>query len=113
MAKNKSHENEKLVAGLSYIIIGIIWYFVYEDMKKNEFAKFHVKQAINLLLISLVMKAAIGILTFITFNVFKLISWIFGVIFLILWIVGIINVINGEKKVVPTIGQFAENYLKF
>ena len=48
----KKNDNSKLVAVLSYLLIGIIWYFVDDKVKKNAFAKFHVKQALNLFIIS-------------------------------------------------------------
>lgn len=106
-------KNEKLVAGLSYILIGIIWYFIDDKIKKSDFAKFHVKQGLNLIIISILINACIKILSFITFNVFNMVSWAFGVVFLILWLVAIINVINHEKKEVLIIGKLAERYLKF
>ena len=33
--------NNKLCAALSYLLIGIIWYFADEKMKSSSFAKFH------------------------------------------------------------------------
>lgn len=105
--------NEKLIAGLSYIIVGLIWYLLDETYKKNEFVKFHVKQGLNLLIIAIILNSIIGLLTFITFGLFGIIGWVFEIILLIIWILAIVNVINGEKKEVLIIGQFAEQYLKF
>ncbi len=110
---NKKQENEKIIAGLSYVIIGLIWYLMDENYKKNEFVKFHVKQGLNLILIGIILNASVEILSYISFGIFRIISWAFGFIFLVLWIIGIINVINNETKEVPIIGQFAKNYLKF
>lgn len=112
MAKTEE-KNEKLVAGLSYILIGIIWYFIDDKIKKSDFAKFHVKQAMNLILIGIIINASVEIISFITFKVFEIVSWIIGLILVILWIIGVINVINHEKKIVPVVGVFAEKYLKF
>lgn len=112
MAKTEE-KNEKLVAGLSYILIGIIWYFIDDKIKKSEFAKFHVKQAMNFILIGFLVSAAINVVSQILFDIFDIIEQIVGLIFLILWIIAIINVINHESKRIPLIGVFAEKYLKF
>ena len=52
MAKD---DNSKLVAILSYFLVGVIWYLVDEKVKKSPLAKFHVKQALNLMIISIVL----------------------------------------------------------
>jgi hypothetical protein len=44
--KPKEFENKLAVSILAYLLIGIIWYFVDEDAKKDEFVKFHVQQGI-------------------------------------------------------------------
>jgi len=112
MSKNKL-ENEKLIAGLAYILVGIIWYFIDDKIKQSDFTKFHVKQALNLIIFSILINTSIQILNFITFKIFTIIEWIIEIIFLILFIVAIVNVINYEKKPVLIIGEIANNYLKF
>ena len=42
--------NEKLCAILSYLLIGIVWYFADDKLRKSEFAKYHVKQGLFLFL---------------------------------------------------------------
>jgi len=44
----KDVEQGKACAILAYFFVGIIWFFVDEKLKKNEFAKFHAKQAMIL-----------------------------------------------------------------
>ncbi len=78
------------------------------DAKDDPFVKFHIKQAI-ILIICLVISSVITSIPFI--------GWIFGSIMtiglLILWIMGLISAINKEKKELPIIGKYAEQLLKF
>ena len=51
----KEIDDGKLCAVLSYFVIGIIWFLVDEKMKKNSYVSFHVKQAIVLLIFSILI----------------------------------------------------------
>ena len=97
----------KVCAMLSYLLIGIIWYFADEKMKKNNFIKFHVKQAITLLIVSFAGSIALGM----TFILAWLIPFLQIAVF-VLMIIGIMNANNEEKKELPIIGKFG-NKLKF
>ena len=104
-------EKGKICAALSYILIGIIWYFVDEKMKKDKFAKFHAKQGIVLLVASI----AWAILLNIIFGTLALGGlWIFWQLWsllsyvpLVFVIIGIINAVNNKQKELPIIGKFA------
>ena len=122
----KNIENEKLVSILSYIIVGMIWYAVDENIRKSKLATFHVKQALNLLIIALVLSVVTSIIWVIIFILAFIpgIGWILGGIFgvlafivniavLVFWIFGLVYSINGVQKEIPIIGRFAEKYLKF
>lgn len=104
----KKKDNEALISVLAYFLVGIIWYLA-DDKAKNDVTKHHVKQALNLFILSFALNA---ILTMIIFIGWLLIP-IFNVAFLILWIIGLINAINGNKKNIPLIGKFAKKYLTF
>lgn len=105
----KTTNDGKTCAILSYLIVGIIWYFADDKMRNNEFAKFHAKQGLNLLIISFAGNLILGIIPIIGWMLLP----IFGIAIFILWIMGLISSINGEKKMVPIIGQYADKYLKF
>lgn len=113
-------ENDKLIIILSYFLIGIIWYFV-DDKQQNKNTKFHVKQALNLFIlsfgVSILFAILTGVLSLITLGIFSIIAGpintILQLIFLILWILGIINAVNGKNKEIPVIGPFAKKYLTF
>lgn len=111
MAKKQKHSsssdagNEKACAILSYILIGIIWYFVDEKMKKNEFVKYHVKQGLVLLIVAIIF-SAIASIPFIGFAI----GWILWLIEVVLMIIGMINAANNQEKELPVIGKFAEKF---
>lgn len=95
----------KVCAMLSYLLIGIIWYFSDEKMKKNNFAKYHVKQALILLIVSFIGSIALGM----TLILAWLIPFLQIAVF-ILMIIGIMNANNGEKKELPIIGKFGNKF---
>jgi uncharacterized membrane protein len=105
----KKQDNSKLVAILSYILIGIIWYFADETIKKNKFTKFHVKQALVLLIISLIIGVVGSIIPLIGWMIILPIGQLF---ILILLIIGLINSINGKEKELPIIGGLADQWFK-
>ncbi len=93
--------------------MAVIAYFIFfvpllTDAKDDPFVKFHIKQAI-ILIIGVVISSVISSV--------PLIGWLFGSILtigiLILWIMGLISAINKEKKELPIIGKYAEQLLKF
>jgi uncharacterized membrane protein len=123
MAKKKAGGNEveegKVCAILLYLvwIVGIIWYFADDKMRKNKFANYHAKQSIVLVITAVALSIGLSILAailiWIPFIGWALISllWIaFWIIMLIFVILGIINSVNGAQKPLPIIGQFAKNF---
>ncbi|MFW6025048.1 MAG: DUF4870 domain-containing protein [Candidatus Woesearchaeota archaeon] len=102
-------DKTKVVSILSYIFfIGIIWYFVDKKVQNSD-TNFHVKQALNLSIISLIGNAILGVI--------PIIGWVlipvFGLVMTILWIIGIVRAINNNKKELPIIGKYAGKYLNF
>jgi uncharacterized membrane protein len=106
MAKSDVEEG-KACAALSYILIGIIWYLVDEKMKKNEFAKFHVKQGLVLLITSIIINVVGSIVPILGWFIILPLG---SLLVLVLWILGIINSLSGNMKELPLIGQFAKKF---
>jgi len=113
--------NEKLCAILSYLLIGVIWYFADDKMKQSSFAKFHAKQGIVLIIAEVLYSIVLSIIFSILFVPFLLSGLFFGVIAiyrilqiipLIFLIIGIVNAANDKEKELPIIGKFA-NKLTF
>jgi uncharacterized membrane protein len=95
-----SGDEGKTIAIVSYITwIGWVIALIMNMDKKNEFAKFHLRQTLLIWLGAL--------LTWIPF-----IGWIWGVFLFILWIIGLIGAVNGEKKEVPLLGPLAQDWFK-
>ena len=95
----------KNIAMISYItIIGLIIAFVMNNDKKNEFALFHIKQSIGLVLIGL----ALGIIGLIP--ILGWIIYILGIfVLLYMWVIGLMNAINNKSNFVPFLGtKYAE-----
>ena len=121
----KSVEEGKACAVLSYILVGIIWFFVDEKMRKNAYAKFHVKQALVLLGLSIAVNIVMFILGIFA-TIFAFIPgvgliiggiiWLLVVILwlgvLVLWIIGVLNSLNGKEKELPVVGKYSK-YLTF
>jgi uncharacterized membrane protein len=109
--KNDS-DNSKTCAWLAYLLIGIIWYYADENMRKDNYVKFHVKQALVLLIFSIAWSILLGILgsiLFIGFIGLWPIFMILSYVPLVFCILGIINAVNTKEKSLPVIGGFAKN----
>jgi len=109
VSKSKGIENEHFAAILCYVLVGIIWYFADEKMKKSSLVNFHSKQAINLWIFS----AAIGIVAHFMLFMGVFVSFVGGIVIFVLWVLGIINALNAKQKEIPIIGQFAKKYLTY
>ena len=115
MARKNKCDDVLLVSILSYLIIGIIWYFL-DDDAKTSLTKFHVKQALNILLISIILNILFDILNGVTFGfliILEPIYLVIQVILFVLWVIGIIYAAQTLEKEIPIIGKFAKKYLKF
>lgn len=92
-------------------IVAYILFFVplLTEAKDSPFVKFHVKQAIVLIISSIVV-SILG-------TIIPIIGWILApiisLVLFVFWIMGIMNAVNGEAKQVPVVGKYADQYLKF
>ncbi|RLC36174.1 hypothetical protein DRH27_05625 [Candidatus Falkowbacteria bacterium] len=105
LKKSNTVEEGKVCAILAYLLIGIIWYFADDKMRKNDFAGFHVKQALILIIISFAGSIALSM----TFVLVWLIP-LYQLVVFVFVVMGIINAYNGQKKELPIIGQFGKKF---
>lgn len=86
---------------ISYItIFGTIIAYFLNNSKKNEFANFHIRQALGLWLLFF----ALGYIVSIFDNWF--LTFAFWIFFGILFIYGFINAVAGNPQTVPILGNF-------
>lgn len=107
MVKNS---DAKLCAILSYFLAGIVWYYVDNKMQKNKFAEFHAKQALVLLLVSIVWSVVSGVLTMLTLGLFFPLALLGNLFLFVLWIIGIVYAATDKKTELFMIGQFAKKF---
>ena len=101
----QGHQQGKICAILSYLLVGIVWFFADESMRKDEFVKYHVKQALGLIILSFVGSALL--------MVSMVLVWLmplFQLVVFVLAIIGIINAAQGRQKPLPIIGSFSAKF---
>ncbi len=95
-----NEKNDNLWGVVAYLsLLGIL--LVYFMKKENAFAKYHMKQSIVLLVVSIV-NMVIGMIPII-----GLISMLGSLAVLALWLLGMWNAFQGKKTPLPFVGQFA------
>ena len=92
-------ESGKLLSVLAYLGI-LILIPLFFNRSGNKFVKFHTSQAFTLALVELVC-GAMERAHFLSF-----IAWIVSILCFILAVIGILNVIKGEAKELPVIGDY-------
>ena len=101
---NQTVQEGKTMAIISYItVIGTLIAFIMNQNKHNYFASFHIRQAIGVFLVGLIV-------SFIQrYTHFGWVDTLLGIGVFILWVIGLIGAIQGEEKPVPLLGeQFQE-----
>ncbi|MBC8757429.1 hypothetical protein H2O64_22355 [Kordia sp. YSTF-M3] len=97
----------KQTAIISYItIIGFVIAISMNADKKNEFARFHIRQALGLGILFFMISLFIGY-----FDSW-MISGSFYVFFIVLWVFGLTNAIQGEHKPIPLLGDYFQDWFK-
>jgi len=90
--------------GKTYAILAHIWWIgwivaLILDKNKDPLARYYLRQTLLLFLVSFL-------------SVIPLVGWVISVLVFVLWIISLIGAINGEKKEVPVIGKFAQDWFK-
>tara|TARA_R110002072_G_scaffold199405_6_gene357069 strand:- start:9643 stop:9981 length:339 start_codon:yes stop_codon:yes gene_type:complete len=106
--ENTVENDGKTIGIIAYItLIGWVVAFIMNSSKKNEYANFHLRQMFGLVLLSI----AISVLTM-AVNL-GLFGTILSVLLLVLWVVGFVGAIQGEKKLIPIIGENFQEWFQF
>ncbi len=94
-------QDGKNIAIISYLtIFGTIIALFMNNVKKNSFASFHIRQAFGLWLTFFILGYVIS-----SFDSW-LITFCFWMFFGVLFIYGFINAIGGKEQEVPLVGSF-------
>ncbi len=102
--KSNKIEEGRACAALSYIIVGIIWFFVDEELRKNEFVKFHVKNALVFFILAIIIDVVVALLWFLR----PVLGIVVNAFLLIIWIVAIVMAASGKEKELLVFGRFAK-----
>lgn len=81
-------------------LIGWIVALVVNMNDKDEFASYYIRQNLGLNLLGI-------ILTFI-----PVVGWILSIVVFVFWIMSLIGAIQGEKKEVPVVGNYFQEWFK-
>jgi len=104
---NNTIEAGKTAAITSYILgIGVFIAMSMNSEDKNEFASFHIRQALGINLTYFALGYFIGY-----FDSWMISSAYWTFIF-ILWIFGFIGAVQGEQKLVPLVGEWYQKIFK-
>ncbi len=98
----------KTAAIVAYItIIGTIIAFFMNNDTKNQFASFHIRQALGINISFYVIGALV------TFFDSWPISSGFSIFIFVLWIFGLITALREEQKTVPLVGPYFQEWFNF
>lgn len=102
--KTSKSDKGKTPAILSYLTwIGWVVALILNQDKKDEFAKFHLRQSLLIYLAAIVGSFVFWI---------PLIGWLLALSLFVLWVMGLVSAVNGEKKEVPVLGDKAQEWFK-
>ena len=115
-----SSKVDKTVGVIAYLTligfgIGIILN-INKTGQEKKFGAFHLRQSLGIILgtfaVSIAIQIVDGILGFIGLALSGVLNPIMYLATLVLIIIGVVNAGNGEKKLLPYIGEYAEKFFK-
>ncbi|MEZ4779457.1 MAG: hypothetical protein R2786_08780 [Flavobacteriaceae bacterium] len=103
-------DNGKTVGIVAYLwLIGWVIALVMHNGNKTEHGAFHVRQALGLMILWLIVWV---INMALAFSGVPYVGWIFSLGLFVLWILAFIGAIQGEKKPIPVLGEQFQNWFK-
>lgn len=105
MENTDKSKNTAIVAYLT-LIGAVVAIFMNQDENKSEFSSFHIRQALGLFLSFFLLGYFVGYAN----------SWTatsaFYLFYFILWIYGFTGALQGQKRVLPLVGNFFQSTFK-
>jgi len=107
-AKSKKATKEDIEKNKAMAIVAWFVFFVplLTDSKDSPFVKFHVNQALNLIIAAFGLYVIAMILTVISFGILFFSYFFVWLAVIAFWIIGLIGAANGDMKPLPIIGKF-------
>lgn len=106
VAKNDV-EKGQACAALSYLFpVGLIWYLIDEEQKKNKFVQFHVRQ--SLVAAIFIVAGYIAASIFNIINVGYVISMVVSIAMLVWFIQGLVYSLSGKEEELFLIGHIGK-----
>lgn len=94
-------KNMAIIAHI-HLVGWIIAFFMNKD-KNNDYAKFYLRQTLGLYIVSFLAYMLLGI---------PFIGMLIAILFLILWVMSLIGALSGEKKLLPIVGDYFQDWFK-
>ncbi|MFW6151392.1 MAG: DUF4870 domain-containing protein [Verrucomicrobiota bacterium] len=110
--ESKDVKEGKPFAILSYALsfIGIPFFLLPLIIRNNDFSLFHAKQCLMIWVVGMIGGAISGILMLVCIGF--VLAIVVGIFALVLNIIGLVKAVNGERKPLPWVGGYAEEWFK-
>ncbi len=102
---SKNITDKNWCAALSYLFVGILWFALDDNMRKDSFVRFHAKQGLVLLIAVIALNMLSSLLPFLA-----LVWWLLGLGLFVLGLLGFIFALDHKKKSIPILGSLAKNF---
>ena len=104
--------SKKTLSVVSYItLIGWLIAFFSGKEKADSLLRYHLRQALGLAIVSIILNIVLRIITSATpsLSFLGMVGWVITVF----WVIGMINAANGAEKPIPLIGKMFERKFSF
>ena len=91
----------KNVAIIAHItLIGWIIALIMNSNNKNEFASFYIRQMLGLMIVAFLLYFV------------PMLGWFLNLGMIVLWIISLMGAFEGQKKLVPILGEYFQDWFK-
>lgn len=104
--------DEKTTGIVSYLTwVGLLIAFLTRK-EKTEYTSFHLRQSLGITVFSFAIGIIVYILSAVLGNLGGMMGWALYVLVIIMWVIGFIGAVQGEKKLVPVLGDKFQEWFK-
>ncbi len=101
------NSNEKTIGIIAYLtLIGWIIAIVMNGSTRSEYASFHIRQMLGLMLLSFLASLIVR------FGMLGIISSAISILVLVLWAIAFVGAIQGQRKPIPFLGEQFQEWFK-